>query len=114
MFDRCLYTPLAAATGARGNSTALVGTPETVAEALADYVDAGASTLLIRGYEPLEDAVEYGQELIPRTRALVAERAAAAGADLSVGTGPIGPVATGQDGALSGSRSRGSRPRPPR
>ena len=76
VFDRCLYTPLAAATGARGNSTALVGTPETVAEALADYVDAGASTLLIRGYEPLKDAVEYGQELIPRTRALVAERAA--------------------------------------
>jgi alkanesulfonate monooxygenase len=77
VFDRCLYTPLAAATGARGNSTALVGTPETVAEALADYVDAGASTLLIRGYEPLADAEAYGRELIPRTRALVAERAAA-------------------------------------
>jgi alkanesulfonate monooxygenase len=77
VFDRCLYTPLAAATGARGNSTALVGTAETVAEALADYVDAGASTLLIRGYEPLADAVEYGRELIPRTRAIVAARAAA-------------------------------------
>jgi len=77
VFDRCLYTPLAAATGARGNSTALVGTPETVAAALADYVDAGASSLLIRGYEPLKDAVEYGEELIPRTRAIVAERAAA-------------------------------------
>ena len=78
MFDRCLYTPLAAATGARGNSTALVGTPETVAEALADYVDAGASALLIRGYEPLRDAEEYGRELIPRVRAIVAARAAAA------------------------------------
>jgi len=76
VFDRCLYTPLAAATGARGNSTALVGTAETVAEALADYVDAGARTLLIRGYEPLADAEEYGRELIPRTRAIVAERAA--------------------------------------
>ena len=75
VFDRCLWTPLAAATGARGNSTALVGTAETVAAALADYVDAGASTLLIRGYEPLADAVEYGRELIPRVRALVAERA---------------------------------------
>ena len=28
--DTCLYTALAAATGARGNSTALVGTPDTV------------------------------------------------------------------------------------
>ena len=77
VFDRCLWTPLAAATGARGNSTALVGTPETVAEALAEYVEIGASTLLIRGYEPLADAEEYGRELIPRVRALVAERARA-------------------------------------
>ncbi|MCU1501975.1 MAG: Alkanesulfonate monooxygenase [Ilumatobacteraceae bacterium] len=76
VFDRCLWTPLAAATGARGNSTALVGSPETVAEALADYVDIGATTLLIRGYEPLADADEYGRELIPRVRAIVAERAA--------------------------------------
>ena len=75
VFDTCLYTALAAATGAPGNSTALVGTPEVVAEALAAYVDAGASTLLIRGYEPLADAEDYGRELIPRTRALIAERA---------------------------------------
>ncbi len=74
VFDRCLWTPLAAATGARGNSTALVGTPETVAEALADYVDVGASTLLIRGYEPLADAEAYGRELIPRVRELVRRR----------------------------------------
>ena len=74
VFDRCLWTPLAAATGARGNSTALVGTPDTVAEALADYVDVGASTLLIRGYEPLADAAAYGRELIPRVREIVRQR----------------------------------------
>lgn len=74
LHDRCLWTPLAAATGAAGNSTALVGTAETVAEALADYVDLGATTLLIRGYEPLEDAAEWGRELIPRVREVVAER----------------------------------------
>jgi alkanesulfonate monooxygenase len=74
VFDRCLWTPLAAATGAPGNSTALVGTPETVAEALADYADLGATTLLIRGYNPLADAADYGRELIPRTRALIDER----------------------------------------
>ena len=74
VYDRCLWTPLAAATGARGNSTALVGTPDTVAEALADYVDVGASVLLIRGYEPLADAEAYGRELIPRVREVVRRR----------------------------------------
>jgi alkanesulfonate monooxygenase len=77
VFDRCLWTPLAAATGARGNSTALVGTPDTVAEALADYVDIGATTLLIRGYEPLADAAAYGRDLIPRVREIVRRRRAA-------------------------------------
>lgn len=77
--DRCLWMAPAAATGARGNSTALVGTPETVAEALVAYYDLGATSLLIRGYDPLPDAVEYGRELIPRVRALVAERDAVTG-----------------------------------
>ena len=79
VFDRCLWTPLAAATGAPGNSTALVGTPETVAQAMADYADLGATTLLIRGYNPLADAEDYGRELIPRVRQIVAERAASRG-----------------------------------
>jgi alkanesulfonate monooxygenase len=77
--DSCLWMALAVATGARGNSTALVGTPETVAEALVAYYDLGATSLLIRGYDPLADAVEYGRELIPRVRALVAKRDAAQG-----------------------------------
>ena len=74
LHDSCLWTPLAAATGAQGNSTALVGTPDVVARALVAYYDLGATTLLIRGYDPLPDAVEYGRELIPRVRELVAER----------------------------------------
>jgi len=32
---------------------------------------------LIRGYDPRPDAVQYGQELIPRLRELVAEYDAA-------------------------------------
>jgi len=71
--DTCLWTPLAAATGAQGNSTALVGTPETVAKALLEYYRLGATSLLIRGYDPLPDAVQYGEELIPIVRRLVAE-----------------------------------------
>jgi alkanesulfonate monooxygenase len=76
--DTCLWTPLAVATGASGNSTALVGTPETVAKALLEYYKLGATSLLIRGYDPRPDAVQYGEELIPRLRALVAEHDAAA------------------------------------
>lgn len=72
--DTCLWTALAELTGARGNSTALVGSPETVAQALVAYYDIGATSLLIRGYDPLPDAIAYGEELIPRVRELVAER----------------------------------------
>ncbi|HWD58871.1 MAG TPA: LLM class flavin-dependent oxidoreductase, partial [Stellaceae bacterium] len=71
--DSCLWTPLAVATGAAGNSTALVGTPETVAKAMLEYYKLGATSLLIRGYDPRPDAVQYGDELIPRVRQLVAE-----------------------------------------
>lgn len=72
--DKRLWTPIAAATGAAGNTTALVGTPEQVAESLLDYYDAGATTLLIRGFDPLRDAIEYGRDLIPLVRAEVARR----------------------------------------
>ena len=72
--DKRLWTPIAAAVGGAGNSTALVGTPEQVAESLLDYYDLGVSTLLIRGFDPLDDAVEYGRELIPLVRAEVARR----------------------------------------
>src|SRR5262249_54382879 len=71
--DTCLWMKLAEVTGARGNSTALIGAPETVAKALLAYYKLGATSLLIRGYEPLEDAVQYGEELIPLVRHFVAE-----------------------------------------
>ena len=74
-----LYTAIARETGARGNSTALVGTPEQVATALRDYYRLGVSTFLVRGFDPLEDAADYGESLLPLTRRLVereTERAA--------------------------------------
>lgn len=77
--DKRLWTALAALTGAKGNSTALVGTAEQVADALLDYYDLGITTFLIRGFDPLEDAIAYGRELIPLTRKLVAARAQSAG-----------------------------------
>jgi alkanesulfonate monooxygenase len=59
--DKRLWTPLAAVPSAAGNSTALVGSYEQVAEALLDYVAIGVTTLLIRGYFPEEDATDYAR-----------------------------------------------------
>lgn len=73
--DKRLWTEIAKLTGAAGNSTSLVGTPDQVAESMLDYYRLGVGTFLIRGFDPLADAVEYGRELLPRVRALVAAEA---------------------------------------
>lgn len=72
--DKRLWTEIAALGGARGNSTSLVGAPEQVLESLLDYYDLGISTFLIRGFEPLADAVQYGRELVPLVREAIARR----------------------------------------
>jgi alkanesulfonate monooxygenase len=72
--DKRLWTGVAAITGAGGNSTGLVGTPEQVADAMLDYYDLGVTTFLIRGFDPLDDAVAYGRDLIPLVRERIAAR----------------------------------------
>lgn len=74
--DERLWTSIAALVGGGHNSTALVGTPEQVADALLAYYDLGVTSFLIRGFDPLNDAEDYGRELIPLTRAKVAARSA--------------------------------------
>jgi len=76
VLDKRLWTEVAAATGARGNTTSLVGTPEQVAEALLAYYQLGVTTFLIRGFDPLEDAIDYGRVLIPLVRQEIAKREA--------------------------------------
>ena len=71
--DKRLWTEIATLTG-MSNSTSLVGTPDQVVDALLDYYDLGITKFLFRGFEPLEDAVDYGRNLIPRLRAAVAAR----------------------------------------
>jgi alkanesulfonate monooxygenase len=66
--DRALWTAIASVRG-MGALPTLVGTPEIVAEALLDYYDLGVSTFLIWGYDLLDDAVDFGKELIPLVRA---------------------------------------------
>ena len=41
------------------------------------YYDAGCSTVLIRGFDPLQDTVDYGRELIPILRAEADSRSVA-------------------------------------
>jgi alkanesulfonate monooxygenase len=76
LHDRALWTPTATAVGAGGNTTALVGSHETVARAILDYLEIGVDTVLIRGYDPLDDATSYGRHVLPLVRQEVAHRRA--------------------------------------
>ena len=77
VFDDRLWLAISAATGAPGNTSCLVGTTEQVAEAILRYHDLGVDSILIRGFEPLEDVREWGHDLIPRIREGAATRASA-------------------------------------
>lgn len=72
--DKRLWTEIAQLTGAQGNSTALVGTPDQVVDSLLDYYDLGITKFLFRGFDPLEDAIDYGRNLLPRFREAVRAR----------------------------------------
>lgn len=76
VFDRALWTRTAAASNGVGAATALVGTPATVAAAILDYVDLGAELVSIRGYDNLNDTIDYGRKVIPLVRQELAHRAA--------------------------------------
>lgn len=73
--DRCLWYPTVTATNARGASTALVGSYETVSESLLDYVDLGASLISIRGYDNINDSIDYGRYILPKVREGLSKRA---------------------------------------
>jgi len=72
VYDSCLWMGVAKATGALGNTSCLVGTPETVANAIVEYYKLGVASALIRGFDPFNDTIEFGRELIPRIREGVA------------------------------------------
>jgi alkanesulfonate monooxygenase len=50
------------------------GTPETVAQAILDYIDLGVDIISMRGYELLTDAIDIGRQVIPIVREEVAKR----------------------------------------
>jgi alkanesulfonate monooxygenase len=69
VYDKRLWMPIAYASGGAGNTTCLVGTAEQVVDSLLDYYQAGCTTFILRGFDPLNDAIDYGEELIPLLRA---------------------------------------------
>ncbi|WP_369373324.1 LLM class flavin-dependent oxidoreductase [Promicromonospora sp. Populi] len=73
-FDTALWTATAKATGGAGNSNALVGTPEQVADALLAYYDLGVRVISARGYDLVDDAIDFGRYVIPLVKEGVAER----------------------------------------
>ena len=85
--DERLWTPIAGAADGSGNTTALVGTPDQVADALVKYYALGVSGVLLRGFDPVADAEDYGRELIPLIRKKVAA------ADANATPVPTGSVA---------------------
>lgn len=78
VYDERLWMKVAKLTGAAGNSTALVGTCEQVAEAMLRYYDLGITTLLLKGFDPLVDAIDFGKRLLPLVREGAARRDASA------------------------------------
>ena len=74
VYDERLWMKVANLTGAAGNSTALVGTPRQVADAMLAYYDIGVNALLLKGFDPLADARAFGDELIPLVREGVKKR----------------------------------------
>jgi alkanesulfonate monooxygenase len=73
--DRALWYPTVTATGARGASTALVGSYQTVVDSILDYVDLGADLISLRGYDNFNDAVDVGHHILPKVREALAARA---------------------------------------
>lgn len=75
VYDERLWFGLTKLAGPGGNSTAHVGTPDQVADALLKYYDLGVTKFLIRGFDPLGDVVEWGRGLLPALRAGARDRA---------------------------------------
>lgn len=67
--DERLWMGITRATGALGNTSCLVGTPEQVADAVLAYYRLGIASFLMRGFDPVADTTELGHELIPRIKA---------------------------------------------
>jgi alkanesulfonate monooxygenase len=55
-----------------GNSIALVGTPDQVADRIVEYVKLGYNNVLVRGFPHLEVIEQLGRDVLPRIHARLA------------------------------------------
>ena len=60
------------------NIEPVVAAENAIEEAIARYYDIGVRGVLIRGFDPYNDAIEFGRELIPCIRQRIAGREKAA------------------------------------
>ena len=60
---------IARATGAPGNTSCLVGTPDQIAAAVLEYYRLGIHSCLLRGFENPHDTMAIGRDLIPLIKA---------------------------------------------
>jgi alkanesulfonate monooxygenase len=74
--DRALWTVPSKVTNGAGASSALVGSYETVAAAILDYIELGCELVSVRGYDNLNDAIDYGRYVLPLVRQELAHREA--------------------------------------
>lgn len=93
--DRALWYPTVTATNARGASTALVGSYQTIADSILDYVDLGCDLISIRGYDNLNDAIDYGRHVLPRVREALKKKMAGISAELKPIDGEVTHVVDG-------------------
>lgn len=71
--EKCFWNGINQLRGGQSNSGALVGTPEQLVDALMDYYRAGVSGFILRGFDPVEDVIAIGRDIIPAFRAAVAQ-----------------------------------------
>ncbi|WP_226634998.1 LLM class flavin-dependent oxidoreductase [Novosphingobium profundi] len=68
VLDDRLWVGIARATDFQKAASALVGTPDTIAQALERYHEMGVNRFLLSGFDPLEDNAQMGEHLFPRLR----------------------------------------------
>jgi alkanesulfonate monooxygenase len=78
--DERLWLGYTRLVGAGGTTSALVGTPRQVADALMRYYDLGVRVFYLRGWDYVRDPLEIGRELIPELKRQAAAREAAGAA----------------------------------
>lgn len=71
--ERCFWNGINQLRGGQSNSGALVGSPETLSEALMDYYREGVTRFILRGFDPVEDVIAIGRDLAPLLRAKAAD-----------------------------------------